>query len=306
MRIQSLRKKLLQDRNFKSYGPMILSASPSVAELLATIGYSHILVDMEHSPLDISKTVEMLRAIDSVSSGYVPIHNTPIVRAPSHDDVAMTKRILDVLKPPSGIMFPMIETVEQAEKAVASTRYPPHYRENSGIRGCAHPFVRASSYGSDEDYFPLHSNQDLLTILQVESEAAIENIPEIGMVGGVDAIFLGPFDISCSVNQVGEFGATSDVMQLIRHAERLVRETDDRKRALASHSTRKEYPTGLILGGFRPPLRSLQEMFSAEVGYQFICGSVDLGLLRKAAYSDLAEANESQQEAMFESNLSEE
>ena len=180
----SFRSQLLTNINKKSYGPFILSGSPNIAKLLAGIGYDHLVVDMEHSPLDVSSTTTMLRAIDASrnvsSNDQNPI---PIVRVPSHNDIANTKRILDILRPPAGIMFPMIEDATQATMAVSSTRYPPH-----GIRGCAHPFVRASQYGNDKDYFYKTSKEDLLLIVQVESKAAIEKIPEIGMVDGVDCI----------------------------------------------------------------------------------------------------------------------
>ena len=165
--MQSLRIKLLYEKG-KSYGPLILSESSNVAELLAGIGYSHIIVDMEHSPVSLSTMTSMLRAIDSTARGEYPVHNFSIVRAPAHNDIAMTKRILDVLRPPAGIMFPMIENAEQAQAAIASTRYAPHYK--NGIRGCAYPFVRASQYGKNKEYFTVDSNQDLLSILQVESE----------------------------------------------------------------------------------------------------------------------------------------
>lgn len=273
--MQSLRSNLLYNQG-KSYGPFILSSSPNIAELLAGIGYSHIVVDMEHAPNDISTTTSMLRAIDSAARGKYPVQNFPIVRAPSHDDVAMTKRILDILRPPAGIMFPMIETSEQAEAAIASTRYAPHYK--NGIRGCAYPFVRASEYGKNEEYFDVDSNQELLSIVQVETKKGIDNIPEIGMVDGVDVIFLGPFDISCDIGQMGQFEADGNVLQLIRHAEQLVRETSQRKREIKG--------VDLCLGGFRIPGRPLKEMFSEDVGYQFVSGSIDLGLLKVAALSD--------------------
>eukprot|EP00979_Chaetoceros_neogracilis_P006133 scaffold1222_cov260-Chaetoceros_neogracile.AAC.33 len=273
--MQSLRLKLLDNRA-KTYGPLILSGSPTVAELLACVGYSHIVVDMEHSPSDLETVTSVLRAIDATSRGKNPVDNFPIVRVPSHNDVAMTKRILDVLRTPGGIMFPMIENAEQAKAAVASTRYPPHYE--NGIRGCAYPFVRASQYGKNTQYFDNDSNQDLLTIVQVESEEAIENISEIGMVEGVDVIFLGPFDISCSINEVGNFENDGNVMKLLKHAEHLVRETSAKKKI--------EIGTELILGGFKSPGRDLQEMFSDGVGYRFVCGSVDLGLLQNAAAAD--------------------
>ena len=65
--------------------------------------------------------------------------------------------------------------------------------------------VRASQYGRNEQYYDSNCHKDLLTIVQVESEEAIHNIPEIGMVEGVDCIFLGPFDISCSIGEMGDF-----------------------------------------------------------------------------------------------------
>lgn len=286
----SLRRSLLSNFNAKSYGPFLLSSSPHIAEVLAGIGYDHIVVDMEHSPLDVSSAISMLRAIDASNSHNSHISHskkdrmtTPIVRVQSHQDIANTKRVLDILRPPAGIMFPMIETAHQAQAAVKSVRYPPN-----GIRGCAHPFVRASAYGRDKDYYNKTCMDDLLTIVQVESEDGIENIPEIGMVDGVDCIFLGPFDISCSINQMGQFEPGGDVMKLIRHAEELVRETSEKKKE--KQLQRQQPPYGLILGGFRSPGRSLQEMFSPDIGYQFIAGSIDIGLIQNAAKVDWMDA----------------
>lgn len=296
--ILSLRSSLLSSPKTKSYGPFLLSACPNIAELLAGVGYGHIVVDMEHSPIGVSDTQTMLRAIDSAyrgagnhstSEGLLSSRGpTPIVRVPSHQDIATTKRILDILKTPAGIIFPMVENAEQARNAVASIKYPPHYIYSSsnddndyddnhdddykkfkGLRGCAHPFVRASSYGKDVNYFDKSSKEDILTIVQVESESAIHNIPEIGMVDGVDCIFLGPFDISCSIGKMGKFEKDGEVMKLLRYAEKLVLQTSIEKS--------REKSSRLILGGFRSAGRSLSEMFSEEVGYQFISGSVDLG-----------------------------
>jgi len=244
-------------------------------------------------------TTSILRAVDSASRGNYNYptanHVTPIVRAPSSNDAAMTKRILDVLRPPAGIMFPMIENAQDAEFAVASTRYPPHYGNGDddivGIRGCAHPFVRASGYGRDSTYFDYSSHEDLLTIVQVESESAIEKIPEIGMVDGVDCIFLGPFDISCSIGKMGQFEDGGGVMALLRRAEGLVRETSKaKKESTSNNKIGGGEGQSLVLGGFRSPNRSLEEMFSDEIGYQFVCGSVDLGMVQSAAKADLIAA----------------
>lgn len=322
----SFRTRLLHE-NGKSYGPFLLSGSSTIAELIGHVGYSHIVVDMEHSPTtDIPQLTSMLRAIDAAASarsrrrgqpkttttngGQQVQHqnrpsNFPIVRAPSNNDAATTKRILDTLRLPSGIIFPMIESVKQAKYAVASTRYPPHYnsimsrggttdlkegegqeeeveqqqqQQQKGIRGCAHPFVRASDYGYNEHYYDIDSNTNLFTILQIESVAAIELIPKIGMIDGVDCLFLGPFDISCDMNLMGQFHEDGDVMKMIRYAEGLVRKTSQQKQ--------HEKGVGVCLGGFQIPGRSLQEMFSNKVGYQFISGAIDLGLMKSAAEAD--------------------
>jgi 2-keto-3-deoxy-L-rhamnonate aldolase RhmA len=273
----SLRRKLFHGG--KSYGPLLFSGSETIAELIAGIGYSHIVVDMEHSPVDLSKVTSILRAIDAENGvkDSSAEHSSPIVRVPSHTDIAMTKRVLDVLRPPCGIMFPMIENAKQAQVAVESTRYAPHY--NNGVRGCAYPFTRASSYGKNKDYFHVDSNQNLLTIVQVESLEGIENIPEIGLVDGVDCIFLGPFDISCSIGKIGDFSSKGEVMQVLRRAENMVLEAAKEKQNLSLSCG-----SGLILGGFKPPGRSTREMF--DCGYQFICGTTDLGMLGSAASAD--------------------
>lgn len=303
----SFRQALLSNINTKSYGPFVMSRSPDVAELLSFVGYNHIVIDMEHSALDVSSTVSMLRAVDAAASKSASTPTIPIVRVPSHGDAATTKRILDILRPPAGIMFPMVETAHQAEFAVSSSTYPPY-----GVRGCAHPFVRASKYGNDVDYFdrcssPSRKNNDLLRIVQIESERGIENISEIGMVNGVDCIFLGPFDISCSVGKMGQFERGGEVMELIGRAETLVRETSQKKREASQRKSTKNNSDdtsdngndntnsnsssgGLILGGFRSPGRPLKEMFSEDVGYQLVAGSADLGMIQNAAKADFMEA----------------
>jgi hypothetical protein len=138
----------------------------------------------------------------------------------------------------------------------------------------------------------IFTKRDLLVIVQVESKIGIDNIPEIGMVDGVDCIFLGPFDISCSIGKMGQFDdKEGEVMELIYHAEKLVRETSEIKREKnKSTDTGSGNGNGLILGGFRSPGRTLKEMFSKDVGYQLIGGSVDLGMIQNAAKSDLMQA----------------
>lgn len=296
MNMMSLRHRLLSNPSAKAYGPFLMSGSTDIAELIAGIGYDLLVVDMEHASLDVSETKNMLRAVDAAArrsieqdtSSSSSLFTTPIVRVPSPNDIAMTKRVLDVLRPPAGIMFPMVENAEIAKVAVESTRYPSHYGDDSGTRGCAWPFVRASSYGENQEYYEQTCHQDLLTLVQVETENAINNIPEIAAVPGVDGIFLGPFDISCSIGRMGEFEEEGEVMKLMHYAESLVRKAA------------KESDDGLILGGFQPPGRKLKDMFSPECGYQLVTGSVDLGMIRQAAswYRLSNEKNENSNEVL--------
>ena len=268
MASSSLRQRLLNGG--KSYGPLILSDSPVVAELLAGIGYDHIVVDMEHSPANLQSSQRMLQSINAAAA-FCEKRTEAIVRLDSPHDPVAVKKILDSLRLPGGILVPMVDDAETAQKVVQSTRYPRQTSisgSDGGIRGCAVPFVRASGWGSmSTNEYLQRCEQDLLVMVQVESPQGVDAIPEIAAVEGVDLIFLGPFDLSCSVGHMGEFD-NPQVKALITRAERAVLDSP------------------CLLGGFRTPGVELGQMF--QKGYSLVCGSVDLGLLRDAARLDVA------------------
>jgi 2-keto-3-deoxy-L-rhamnonate aldolase RhmA len=272
----SLRQRLLQGA--KSYGPMLLSDSPVAAEILATVGYGHILVDHEHSPTDIRSGQALLQAIQSAATmnhhnGGVP-PTEPIVRLPSHDPAYM-KKVLDSMRLPGGVLVPMIDDAATAQAVVNSARYPRQIdailgaTTGGGMRGCAVPFIRGSSWGMNPEYMRQCEN-DLLVMVQVESPKGVKAISEISAIKGIDAIFLGPMDLSCSIGKMGLFD-DQEVIDLIGEAEEAVRDS------------------GCLLAGFRSPGRDLKDMFDA--GYSLVCGSVDVGLLRDAARQDLVAAS---------------
>ena len=107
------------------------------AEVLATAGYDWMLLDMEHSPNEVPLVMGQLQALAASST-------TAIVR-PDWNDAVKVKRLLDIGAP--GLLFPMVQSVDEAEKAVAATRYPPR-----GIRGVSGA-TRANSFGRVTDYF---------------------------------------------------------------------------------------------------------------------------------------------------------
>jgi 4-hydroxy-2-oxoheptanedioate aldolase len=104
----------------KQIGLWVSLSNNYAAEVVASAGYDWLLVDMEHAPSDMATVLGQLQAI-------APHGSSAIVRPPWNDTV-MVKRLLDVGAP--GLLFPMIQSVEEAQAAIAATRYPPH-----GVRG---------------------------------------------------------------------------------------------------------------------------------------------------------------------------
>ncbi|QFT59956.1 5-keto-4-deoxy-D-glucarate aldolase [Sulfitobacter sp. THAF37] len=189
----------------KQLGLWITLSSPFAAEVTAPAGFDWVLIDMEHSPNDYFSVLGQLQA-------YAATPTTAIVRVEWNDPVKV-KRLLDLGAP--GLLFPMIETVEEAEKAVASTRYPPR-----GLRGYSGA-SRATKFGRITDY-AARVEQETTVLLQVETAAAVDRAEEIGAVDGVHGIFFGPGDIAADMGKVGR-PMDEDVWSLIRPAaEKLI------------------------------------------------------------------------------------
>ena len=109
----SLRQRLLNGDS--SYGPLLMSDSPVVAEVLAGVGYGHIVIDHEHAPTDVRSGQALLRAIDAADG-----QTEAIVRVPGPEDPVYMKRVLDTMRLPGGILVPMVETAEMAKNIVSS------------------------------------------------------------------------------------------------------------------------------------------------------------------------------------------
>ena len=130
-----------------------------------------------------------------------------MVRVEWNDAVAV-KRLLDLGAP--GLLFPMIQSVEEARQAVAATRYPPN-----GVRGVAGS-TRATKFGRITDYAS-RIEQETTVLLQLETRAAVEQAEAIASVGGVSGIFFGPADIAADMGKVGK-PMDREVWELIKPA----------------------------------------------------------------------------------------
>ena len=160
-----------------------------VAEVIAPAGYDWALIDLEHAPNTLQTLLGQLEVYD-------PTPTTSIVR-PAWNDPVMIKQILDLGA--NSLLFPMIQTAEEAKRAVASTRYPP-----KGIRGVSLA-QRHNRFGRYKDYFQ-RIEDELCVLVQIETKAALGRLEEIAAVDGVDGLFFGPADLSADFGYLGQPG----------------------------------------------------------------------------------------------------
>ena len=181
-----------------------LSSSYTV-EAVAGAGFDWLLLDSEHSPVDIENLLTQLQAA-------APYASHPIVRIP-WNDMVNTKRVLDIGA--QSLLIPYVQTAEEARNAVASTRYPP-----AGVRGVAGT-TRATRFGRVKEYAK-RAHEEICVLVQVETQSALGSIEAICAVDGVDGVFIGPADLHASMGHAGET-ANAKVKPLIDDAIRRIR-----------------------------------------------------------------------------------
>jgi 4-hydroxy-2-oxoheptanedioate aldolase len=180
-------------------------SSNYTVEVIAGAGFDWILLDSEHSPADIENLLTQLQA-----AAPYPTH--PVVRIPWNDMVTI-KRVLDIGA--QSLLVPYVSTRAEAESAVSYTRYPP-----AGVRGVAGT-TRATRFGRVKNY-ARRAHEEICLLVQVETQAALDNIESICAVEGVDGVFIGPADLHASLGYPGEI-ANPKVKPLIDDAIRRIR-----------------------------------------------------------------------------------
>jgi 4-hydroxy-2-oxoheptanedioate aldolase len=174
------------------------------AEVLAGAGFDWLLLDTEHTPVDIETVVTQLQAV-------APYPTTAVVRVPSNDKTTI-KRYLDTGA--QALLIPMVDTVEDAKAAVSYTRFP-----ESGFRGVAGA-TRATRFGRVQNYHR-RAHEEICTLIQVESREALTHIEAMAAIDGIDGIFIGPADLHASLGYLGE-RAHKDIMPVIDDAIRRI------------------------------------------------------------------------------------
>jgi 2-keto-3-deoxy-L-rhamnonate aldolase RhmA len=226
-------------------GTLVTVASPEAADALAVAGLDWLFVDMEHSPvLDPTAVLHIVQAI----AGKVDV----LVRVPTNDE-AWIKKVLDTGA--DGVIVPHVNSADEALRAVNAAKYPPLGRRSVGI-------TPAHGYGANFVGYNDRANESTALVVQIEDIIAVEHLDEIIATPGVDAAFIGPYDLSGSMGRLGRVD-DPDVRRVI---ERVV------------NGCAK---AGMPLGFFSTTTDGARE--ALERGIHFLAVGTDIGLLMGAA-----------------------
>lgn len=171
-------------------GTWMSLSDPTIAEINAELGFDFVLLDIEHTPNTLETVLRAARGVDAANT------KTETVVRLSWNDHVLIKRVLDIGV--SGVMAPMISDEEDAKQLVAATRYPPE-----GMRGVASE--RAARYGLDMPEYFERANEEIVTIAQIETRDGLDNVEDIANVDGIDALFVGPSDLSANLGVHGQW-----------------------------------------------------------------------------------------------------
>ncbi len=180
-------------------GTIVTLDAPPVTELLAAAGFDWLFIDGEHAPLDFARIQVLLQA----AGDRCPC----IVRVPGIDEV-FVKKALDIGA--DGVIVPQVRSAAQAKEIVRWCRYPPQGGRSVGVG-------RAHGYGPRFNDYVARANDEISVILQIENADAVTAIEKIAAVEGVDALFVGPYDLSGSL---GAPGAVTD-SRVVKAIERV-------------------------------------------------------------------------------------
>src|SRR5882672_5307177 len=218
--------------------------SPVATEAVAGAGFDWFLLDMEHSANDLPEIVSQLRAAEGGTA-------EPIVRVPWNEAVVV-KRVLD--QGARSLLFPYVQSAEEARRAVAATRYPP-----DGIRGVA-VVHRANRYGRVKDYHT-RANAEMCVLVQIETRRALAELEAIAAVEGVDGLFIGPSDLAGDLGYLGNN----------RHPDAV---------AVFADACARARKVGKPIGILAPVEEDARRYL--EMGFTYVAVGSDIGVLRNA------------------------
>ena len=182
----NLKRKLKQNK--LTIGSWITLTDTAIPEIMSKAGFEWLVVDMEHSAITLDKAFGLIQVIR--------LCGLPALVRVSSNDPDIIKRVMDCGA--SGVIVPMVNTKDDAEKAVQAVQYPPTGKRGVGL-------FRAQGYGLDFENYKKWLKKESIVIVQIEHKDAVDSIDEILSTEGIDGIFIGPYDLSGSFGYPGEY-----------------------------------------------------------------------------------------------------
>jgi 4-hydroxy-2-oxoheptanedioate aldolase len=249
--MSGLRRRILDGET--TLGCWLTLGSSVTAQLAGAAGFDWVLIDLEHGAGTESQALHQLEALGSTPAA-------PLVRVESPSRLR-ANRVLDLGA--VGVMFPRVETVDEARIAASSLRYPPE-----GGRGVAGS-IRAAGFGADFKRYKEWAADGIVGVVQVETRGILDCLDDVAAVGAIDVLFVGPNDLSASLGVHGQWehptytGALEAVVKacrdhgkaagiLIQHPEVFSRYHDMGFRFVGCGSD-----SGWVVGGARRTLEAL-------------------------------------------------
>ncbi len=158
------------------------------AEIMAKSGFDWLAIDMEHGLIDVQKAFELIQVVELAGS-------IPLVRL-NENNPSLIRRVMDAGA--KGVIVPMVNTAEDAQKAVDAVKYPPDGKRSYGLG-------RAHEFGKNFSEYIKTINTESIVVVQIEHINAFLNLDSILGVKSIDAIIIGPYDLSGSMGIAGKF-----------------------------------------------------------------------------------------------------
>jgi len=195
---QKLKKQELTIGSWLSFG-----FTPT-CEIMTRVGFDWLVIDMEHTAIDFSDCLELIQIIEN--SGTVPL-----VRVGKNDQLHI-KRAMDAGA--HGVIVPMINTVDDAQKAIDALYYPPKGKRGVGLG-------RAQNYGMGFEQYKKWADEESILIVQIEHRDAVNNLESILSLEGIDGFIIGPYDLSGSLGVPGNLHHSS-VVEALKEVQRIM------------------------------------------------------------------------------------
>ena len=170
-----------------SIGSWMQIPESNIAEIMGRAGYQWVAIDMEHGPVAVNQLPDIFRALELGGT-------LPLARVASPLPINC-RQALD--QGAAGVVIPMISSASQLQSIISECHWPPRGRRGVG-------FQRANVFGKFFDAY-VEEAQESLVVAQIEHIDAVNNLEAIVKVEGLDAIMIGPYDLSASLGITGEF-----------------------------------------------------------------------------------------------------